>query len=330
MKGVLFIILFSLMFFGVLPTTTNAQPNIFSIEPADITMSFDPETPGTNEQVTVTVSSLITNLNRLRITWFINGEVIKTGIGETTLDFQTGIQGEVTTIDAYIQVDGQNTVRKWARVSPSDLDIVWQADTYTPPFYRGKALPTPESFIRVIGLPNVRNIGINNLEKSMVFNWDVNYENKPELSGFGRNPINIRNDFLRLEEVVELEVIHPDGLAEAKSSVTIPIVEPKLIIYSPLNYLKRANYVNLRNENSSTIKLTVEPFFFSVKRETINTMNINWFINANLVFEETSDRKNELFLNAPTESVASQISVRAELQSKPLQLTRPASLNMVR
>lgn len=311
----------TLLFIGLAFFSSNkvlAQNYIEDIEASDFTIKLNPATPGTNEQVTATVSSLIVSADRLRITWLIDGKVVKSGLGETTITFTTGEQGSLTNLETFVQVDNTSTIRKWNRISPADLDILWQADTYTPPFYRGKALPTPESFIRVVGMPNVRNEGAQKLENGMVFVWEHNGKRQPNDSGFGQNPFVYRNDFLDLEDQITLEVIHEDGLTRAKQSIFVPISNPEVVVYEDSSFLRKA-FGKGEPAASGRLVFTAEPYYFSTKRELLNTLNYRWIMNGTTILEQTSPRKNELIATAPRGGVVTEIGIQVNHPSKPLQ-----------
>ena len=290
-----------------------------TIEPGDIQLTLNPSTPGTNEIITARLESLLVNINRMLITWFVNGEIVKSGYGETQIRFNTGEQGQTTAIEAYIQVDNQNAVRKWAQVAPADLDILWEANTYTPPFYRGKALPTPESFIKIVGIPNVRNEGAQRLENGTVFNWNHAGKNLPNESGYGKNPLVIRNDFLRNEEDIELTVVHKDGFTQAQSAVNIQIQRPKTIVYEENSYLRLANKATVR-EPGKQLVFTAQPFYFSTKRELMNILDFRWVINSETQTQQTSERKNELIATSRG-GVTTEIGIEVNHPNKPLQST---------
>ena len=322
------VILCLLVFTVALPNTTDGQNYIEDIDQRDIELTLDPPTPGTNEDVRAEVDSLLVDVNRMLITWFVNGEIVASGYGITEVDLTTGDQGEITSLEAYIQIDGAAPIRKWARIAPADLDILWEANTYVPPFYRGKALPTPESHITVVGIPNVRNQGAQALENNMVFNWSVNGKNMSEESGFAKNPLVIRNDFLRRSERVELEVIHRDGLTRASRSTTIPISQTEVVVYEKRNFLRVANgyKVAARGED---LTLIAEPYYFSTKSELLNLLEYNWFVNGEVVLNDTSKRKNELFARAQENGLTSEIGIQVKHTSKPLQRTDILNFNVI-
>lgn len=299
-----------------------------SIETRDIKIVLDPPTPGTNETVTVSVESLIVNVNRMRITWFVDGVVVGSGVGETEITITTKGQGELSRVEAYVQVDGETNLRKWIQIAPADLDMLWQADTHTPPFYRGKALPTPESFITIIGLPNLRNEGAETQENSVIFNWSQNGKNLPEDSGYGANPLVIRNDFLSSEERIELTAIHTDGVSRSNQTVTIAIEQPIINIYEESSYLRNANRIESR-ASGQEFTFIAEPFFYSVSRDLKKILRFTWFTNGQVVDSALLNNKPYIL---PTRSIGdgvADIGIRIEHPLKPLQLAPQAAIRVI-
>jgi len=53
-----------------------------------------------------------------------------------------------------IILDSTHRIDKEIVIEPAQLDILWEStDSYVPPFYEGKALPSIESTIKVVALP---------------------------------------------------------------------------------------------------------------------------------------------------------------------------------
>lgn len=316
-------------FFMCATPQAHAQTFDNSVESRDIRMVLDPATPGTNEEVEVSLDSLIININRMLITWFVDGELLDSGVGLDTITVTTKGQGELTRVEAYVQVDNETSLRKWIQIAPADLDILWEADTYTPPFYRGKALPTPESHITIIGLPNLRNQGIQQLEQRMVFNWRVNNENVPEASGYGKNPLVIRNDFLRTEERVTLRVQHQDGFSTAESSIVIPIKETKVLLYQDGNGLRKANRLSFEDQvGIRPGEIIAEPYFFSTRPELLNLLTYRWRVNGSAVDPTDPSQSNTLTVQ-PTGGIASSISVSVENPRKLLQTSSSGQITVL-
>ncbi len=71
--------------------------------------------------------------------------------------------------------------------------LLWQADdSYVPPFYKGKAMPSAESSIKVVALPEIRNGSTIVSVQNMTYSWQKDYNKDVNDSGYGnRNVLSI-------------------------------------------------------------------------------------------------------------------------------------------
>ena len=330
-RQILTLFITCILLLGAFGTAQKAAGQTFdnSIESRDIRMVLDPPTPGTNETVTISVTSLVVNVNRLLITWFVDGQVVDSGIGKTSITITTKRQGQLSRVEAYVQIDNVSNLRKWIQIAPADLDILWEADTYTPPFYRGKALPTPESHIKIVGMPNLRNRGVQSLENEVVFNWKVNNKNQSTKSGFGKNPLTIRNDFLRLEERISLNVQHTDGLTQAEENIVIKITQPKVVLYRGDSPLRNANNLDFEDTELQSVEIVAEPFHFSSRPELLNLLSYRWRINGQILNELNPRNKNVLSILPDPSQGAANVSLLVENPVKLLQSASSGDLAVI-
>lgn len=148
----------------------------------DAAITSEPEFPNPYQSVTVQVNSFSINLDARPITWYVNGTETQRGIGKKQISVKTGAIGSVTRVVATIDVNGITKINKVIELRPNSVDLLWEAvDSYVPPFYRGKALPSAEGALRVTAVA----IGTNN-KSNQIFTWlRNNIISQPE-SGFGR------------------------------------------------------------------------------------------------------------------------------------------------
>ena len=104
--------------------------------------------------------------------------------------------GEKTTVVATIALfDGD--LNETIVIKPSVIVVLWQANnSYVPPFYKGKAMPSPDSEIKVVALPQIKNSSGFVDPKNMTYTWKKDYTNNPDGSGYGKNSFTYVNDYL--------------------------------------------------------------------------------------------------------------------------------------
>jgi hypothetical protein len=127
-------------------------------------------------------------------------------VGKKEFKFTMSESGKLVTIDFEAVPTNAPVISKTWNFAPVDVDILWQANTYTPPFYKGKALFTPESNVTFIALFNII-IGGKRVDPSdVVYKWKVNRTVDGANSGFGKNSYNYTGSIILRPALIQAEV----------------------------------------------------------------------------------------------------------------------------
>src|SRR3989338_635002 len=129
--------------FAVVVTLLLGVSSIFAQTGAvgtELAMSISPEHPRPGESVMVSVESYNIDLNRSEAHWFVNDKPIKTGTGGKQLQVLAGRNGEATSVRVVVLGENGTTYSASIIFRPAEVNLLWQAESYTPPFYKGKAL----------------------------------------------------------------------------------------------------------------------------------------------------------------------------------------------
>ncbi len=254
----------------------------------DISISVEPSIPGPKQEIEVTIKSYLFDLNSSLTTWSLNGEQIISDYGRTSFRATTGELGEKTTVSvAIVATIGGKSIRidKKVVIEPSELDILWEApDTYVPPFYEGKALPSRESIIKAVAMPNVTHIETRG--KSMTYTWTRNFDAVPSASGYGRQMFLFKNDYLKDTEQIGLTASDIAGSYNAKNKLTIIPTDPKIIFYEKRPSTGTQYQFAVGNgfsvENGERT-LIAEPYFFSPRDKLTDTIKYSWKVGVNSI-----------------------------------------------
>jgi hypothetical protein len=298
MKNLLnFTIILIIFFFG---NFVFAQDNTLSVYgPSDINYKTNPTNPNPGETTTITLSSYSVDINRSNIQWLINGSVKKSGIGLKTYEFQAPSSDTNMTITANVSIADKTTIQKQIIISTKSVDVLWEAlDSYTPPFYKGKAMPSSESRIKVSAIPNKNDI------TTYVTKWSLN----SNILGGGANTnkmsIEYRNSYLNDTDEITLEIGDLSGSIGSKKISYIPIISPEILFYKidgVLGTLYNKNLNNMIDMNTNSISLSAEPYYFSPKNIRSGQLDFSWKVNGetiptpkkkNILNLELSDNKN--------------------------------------
>ncbi len=104
-----------------------------------ISLQIIPVVPQPGQAINAEVKSLNIDISRLPIVWYINGKVIQQGIGLTKIQTKAAGAGEPFTIRVVVTSD-EKKFEQSMTLTTGSVDLLWQAESYTPPFYKGKAL----------------------------------------------------------------------------------------------------------------------------------------------------------------------------------------------
>ena len=273
----------------VLPFETKAASSI------GILVNLVPENPAPGESVSITLSSYSNNLDSVLISWFVNGKKASSGIGQKSFSLSAPKAGEETNVIATTSFpDGAIDTKIIIR--PTVMALLFQAeDSYVPPFYKGKAMPSPDSLVKVVALPEIKS-GSNLVNpNNMTYAWKKDYTNNPNGSGYGKNSFTYVNDYLEDLNNIGVTASTIDQKYSSTGSLDIGMAKPKIVFYkndTNLGTLWEQALSNGHKIVGSEI-LVAAPYFISPSDLRIPTLTWNWFINDESVIAPVL-RKNTM------------------------------------
>lgn len=268
-------------------------PRVLAFSQDDISVSINPGNPAPNENVTITLSSYAANLDGVLITWSIAGKNTLSGIGKKSFSLSAPVQGKETDVMVTLAFpDGD--VKKIIVIKPSIMVMLWQADdSYVPPFYKGKAMPTPDSEVKVVAMPEIKNGGKMVDPNNMVYAWQKDYSNDPSASGYGKNFYTYSSDYLDSTNTIDVTASTTDGIASSEASITIGTSLPKIIFYK--NDANLGTIWELAVSDGYKVQgpqvLEADPYFISPKDIKSPILTWDWSINDSPI-SITGGRKN--------------------------------------
>lgn len=276
-------------FFVCLAPNANAA---IKVNDGDINVEMTPENPEAYTDVRIKVSSFATDLNKASIDWKIDNKMVLSGVGRTSYTFKTGAPNTTTVINVNITPQEGLAITRQIIVRPSEIEMLWQAvDSYTPAFYKGKALPVQEGKIKVVAYPNTVNVAKAN-KKNFVYTWTRNNNAAQDASGYGKDSFTFKNDVLTDTENIGLSVSSVDNSYNAVGRLNVNLSLPKLLFYkkSPINgVLYDEALTGSATMNEDEMTLVAEPYFLN---RNSNDLEYNWKINGAPI--ETPSKRTEL------------------------------------
>lgn len=273
------------MFFGVILIISPIYiPLAFAeISQSSVSVETIPDTPEPYKNITIRLVSYAVDLNSATITWTINGTSVLAGVGLREFSTDAPGPGASKTILVKIVV-GSSSLSKQIIIKPSQVDLLWQAiDSTVPPFYRGKSLPGSEGVVKIVALPifsaSVQQNGI-------TYNWKRNFNSIPEASGYNKNSLNIKLNYLNPVEQFSVVTTNTLTGSVAKKTVNLRSYTQKIHFYEkdPLIGIKYDTALeNGFQVDGGEKTIVAEPFFFSPGSKLSNDLQYVWKINNSAI-----------------------------------------------
>lgn len=255
----------------VSPVAVFAQVDLTGTEYL-VTLSESPTNPAPNSSVTFSLTSGFIDLSSATITWYANNARASSGVGNRLFTTTSGNAGTQTTIRAVVSAPDGTQAQAQALLAPMNVTLVWEASSYTPPFFGGKALPTAGTVVHVHADASVSN------SASANYAWSINGQSVANISGVGKSDISVTAPAYPGALVVGVVVSSDTSSARGSASTRIASVQPLLALYptDPVTGVvyghKLAPTDTIRSDWNT---LDAEPYYLSVDVRTAYLWQVN-------------------------------------------------------
>lgn len=249
----------------------------------NIYFEIEPKNPGSFTNTKITVTSNEINTDKTYFVWYLNGIKEKEGLGAKFLTLQTKEKGVNIEIKVIASTESGSEIEKTMFLNPADVDIVWEADTYTPPFYRGKALASPGSNIKLMAIPHLMTENGTKLPANdLNYEWRVN--NNIISSGYGKVSATTKIGTPYSQNNVSVKVSNSKGDITAESIITIKPESATVIFYKE-NPVEGTIYNAALSLNEriyeQEFSIRAEPYFFSFPdHPSDRNLEFRWSLNG--------------------------------------------------
>jgi hypothetical protein len=247
---------------------------VFADSYSDIQINSKPEYPQPNQIISLSLNSYSYNLTNSHISWYVDDTKFKEGVGLTSVAIKAPTIDTKSVISAHVN----DSIIVSKTIAPSYIDILWEANTYTPVWYAGRALPTQGSKITATVMPVLNsNIQVG----SLIFNWSKNGNLLKDFSGIDKKTITINSPNLYNDYILEVSVSDLSGNILGNNSVKISTIEPKVYLYKHRPLIGTVFYdaintaSNIINAEQS---IDAIPYYFNVKNP--HDLTYKWEISG--------------------------------------------------
>lgn len=246
--------------------------------PDQLVLSSSPQSPSPGETFLVQANTPTLDQNRLFFNWTVDGKYRSdfSGIGKNSIKLVAGNAGSATRILVNVEGADQEVKPASLNINVSDLAMAWFAETYVPPWYKGKALPTQNSTVRVIALPKLI-VGSAIPPEKLIYHWSLD-DQENILSGTGQQVFRFRmSDLPKTDHQIEVAIEDSRGIIHKNGRLILSVVRPQAKIYpsSPLGGIEfRSSPLFSFTKLRGLLDFVVEPFFFAVTSK--KQLKFNW------------------------------------------------------
>ncbi|HVU75470.1 MAG TPA: hypothetical protein VHD38_01360 [Candidatus Paceibacterota bacterium] len=285
----------------------------FTIPGADTALSFSlsPRYPLPNQSVQISLQSFLYDLDASSIIWSEDGKIIAQGDGVKSVTIQAGALGSAHVIEADVNgASGQASAQ--ITIAPASVDLLWEADSYVPPFYKGRALPSAGGTVRIAAIPHlIRSNGTAISPADIVFTWKKDGQLLEDISGRGKASAVVDGPTLFGSEAITVDAVSADGSLQAESILRLSDTKPRINLYEnhPLfgilfgQALGSSTFIP---DNEMTFAAV--PYFAPVTSTSDRNLEYAWTVNGQPVATD-SDHAEELTVNAASSTGVALLSL---------------------
>jgi hypothetical protein len=281
-----------------------AQFGLPGIENA-LTIGLTPANPGPGDHVHLTVQSSAIDLSESTTTWTSNGTVIARGVGITSADVVAGSLGTRTNISIEADTQDGTVATAQAIIAPTEIDLLFESDSYVPPFYKGRALPSADTNLILQAVPHF--LGSGGLElptSSIVYTWKKDGQVMGDISGRGKSTAIIPAPLLYGSNTISVDAASSDNTLSGEASVAVSSVDPGIVLYED-HPLFGILYNNALGSSSfipeSEMTFAAVPYFAQIRSPSDPSLQYAWHINGTAIAADPKD-PSEVTINASNSS----------------------------
>lgn len=269
-----------------------------------LTIGFSPTTPGPGDTVTLSVQSSLIDIQESDILWQANGKTVAQGRGADSARVTAGALGIETRIVVTVVTSDGASASTEATINPTELDLLVDSDSYTPPFYRGWPRPSAGTNLRLQALPRFKRGNVLVPASELTYTWRRNGEVLGSISGRGRAAALIPVEHLFGTDTISVEARSADDRLSHISSISASANEPLLALYEddPLygvlyhRALSASAFISGAEATFAAV-----PFFAQARSMYDAALHFDWRVNS---ADIPASQKNpgELTINAENSS----------------------------
>ena len=271
-------IIFLLLFVSAThPAQAQIGGSVSSITGENVSIILDPQYPNPGDKVEATIDDYSLTNTGSTITWFFDGLNAPTVTNNRKITFTAPEVGKSMEIRAQLTAPNGQRLEAKRRITPLYLDLIIEPQTYTPAFYKGRALPTKGSIININALLQDKNGPV--VSSNFSYSWTLN--NKSVYGGArpGGNWAQIEVPHGQ-SSIVTISVHDKSGTTVARKVIAIPTAKLDVQFYekSSLLGLRQSAILSDLIITGNGVSIKAVPYYLDL-RSVSNNLFTQWSIN---------------------------------------------------
>ncbi|MBI2609781.1 hypothetical protein HYW53_01220 [Candidatus Giovannonibacteria bacterium] len=250
-----------------------------------VTLEVYPESPDPGAEVRAKLTTFSFDLDKSNIRWFLGMRLLSEGEGKKEIVFNAGPVGSVDKLSASITTPEGGKIEKNIEVRSSQIDLLVESKSFIPPWYRGSALISPQSDVKVTAIPNFISGGILLNPSSLNFSWSLEGEKVPETSGIGKQSFSFKAARgAGAIQTVSVKAESRDGLIVKTAETSFETHNPEILFYErkPLEGTIFVETISAKIiPSGSNLEIEAVPLFMNIS--TFRDLNFQWNFNNKIV-----------------------------------------------
>lgn len=305
----------------VLPIISSAQINVnvpFALS-NELGVEIIPNYPRPNEPVFINLTLYTDDLNSADISWYRNDKLVLSGKGKVNYSFMASGIGEETKIEIRIKLLSGTSFSKSFVLNPASIDLVWEANSYVPPFYKGKALHSRQGNLKVVAMPEFVKNGKRVSAENLIYEWSNGVDVYQSQNGYGKNVLILNGSILGQTDKIEVLVTDPINNLVAEAFLDVSPSDPQIVFYQNDPYYGHIFDTALTGSfelKTDEVQILAAPYFFTKEREGL--LKYEWRLNGTSV-QNLYGSRTAIFKKPENQTGRSVISLRMENINRILQ-----------
>lgn len=257
--SLLFLSLLLFLFFNVCVASAQSFPSSFG----SIALVPSPSFPGPQTTVTLSLDDYSVQSIGSTIVWYVDAVEDTSNRNARSITLKTKNIGEKTVVKVVLYQNGMARFTTTHTLYPSVTDLIVEASTHVPSFYKGRILPSVSAPIRVVALLH------NDAQMPLTaysYKWTLGTE--VLFGGPVQGQYSVSTDMPYFgDEELTVEIFDTDGVLVGENAILLHAIDPELHFYefSPLRGLMQKELYSPLKLLGEETTIFAEPYYLDAE-----------------------------------------------------------------